>query len=144
GRRFLGYLLGGTLAERPFRRPGTARGSITLATAAKYAEDGRPVAFQFWLDVGATSWWKSDMRELTNPRVLSRHWDGEPYTPERDETESDAKLGRILWTNCLKVRRGLRWYASLVDAEGREQTGALPHLMESLTLHTPAGLEVTT
>jgi hypothetical protein len=143
GRRFLGYLLGGTLAERPFRRPGEARGSITLATAAKYAEDGRPVAFQFWLDVGATSWWKSDLRELTNPRVLSRRWDGEPYTPERDETESDAKLGRILWTNCLKVRRGLRWYASLVDAEGREQTGALPHLMESLTLHTPAGLEVS-
>jgi hypothetical protein len=143
GRRFLGYLLGGTLAERPFRRPGTRRPAVTLATAAKYAEDGAPVAFQFWLDVGATSWWKSDARELTNPRVLSRHYPGGPYTPEQDEADSNDKLGRILWTNCLKVRRGLRWYASLVDAEGREQTGELPHLMSTIALRERAGLEVS-
>jgi hypothetical protein len=141
GRRFLGYLLGGTLAERPFRRAGAGRTSITLATASKYAEDGAPVAFQFWLDVGSTAWWKSDLRELTNPRVLSRHYPGGPYTPEQAERDAEAKLGRILWTNCLKVRRGLRWYASLVDAEGREQTGALPHLMDALAARVHAGLE---
>lgn len=143
GRRFLGYLLGGTLAERPFRRPGARRPAVTLATASKYAEDGAPVAFQFWLDAGATSWWKSDARELTNPRVLARHWPGGPYTPEHDEADANAKLGRILWTNCLKVRRGLRWYASLVDAEGREQTGELPHVMSTLAARTRAGLEVS-
>jgi hypothetical protein len=141
GRRFLGYLLGGTLAERPFRRAGSGKSSITLATASKYAEDGAPVAFQFWLDVGSTSWWKSDLRELTNPRVLSRNYPGGPYTPEQAELDAEAKLGRILWTNCLKVRRGLRWYASLVDAEGREQTGALPHLMDALAARVHAGLE---
>ena len=119
------------------------RSAVTLATAAKYAEDGPPVAFQFWLDVGATTWWKGDARELTNPRVLSRRWAGGPYTPEQDEADQDAKLGRILWTNCLKVRRGMRWFASLVDAEGREQTGALPHVMDALAARVRAGLEVT-
>lgn len=133
-RQFLAFLYGGTIAERPFYKREPYARSIVLATAQYFAERGHPVKVQVWLDASSERWWKTDRRELTNGRVLSRRWPGGVYDDETDERDMDTKLARVLRALTAKVESRLVILGSQLDMEGREQAGRLPyHLIRTGT-----------
>ncbi len=126
---FAGFLASGAIADRPYFGGQPHQDAVVLATASWFAQQGDPVAVQFWLDTRALSWRKSDARELTNPMALRRDRPAGPYLLSEDERDQDAKLGRTLLACCARATRQIRTYAALVDATGREQAGALAELL---------------
>jgi hypothetical protein len=124
-KRFLRSIYAGELAERPLIPRGSLPAAVTVYTAAKYAEEGAPVAHQLWVDVASPLWWKSDIREFINPRVLSRNWDEGMYTEDHDQRDQSLKLGRTLRAMVSKCRVGLDVFASDHGSDGAELSGEL-------------------
>lgn len=142
GRRFMEHLAGNPIAERPFFKREPRRDALMLSTAHQLAErgfraTGDRLEHLFVLDLGAETWWKPDRRELTNPWVLSRHWPGGRFTEEDAQERMNLKLARVLFSLCLKPRSSLRLHACLTDAEGRENLGELPGMIEEIVGRTP-------
>lgn len=132
---FLRFLHAGTIAERPFFRREPHRVSIMLASASQLAEKGsaeRAIRHLYLLDVGSPRWLKRDRKELTNARVLAASWAGGAYRFDDEERDAADKLAKNLWALCRLPTDSLRVYSCLTDAEGREQSGELPWLFESV------------
>lgn len=134
---FLRFLYAGTIAERPFFRREPHRVSVMLASASQLAEKGnggrdRPLRHLYLLDFGSTRYLKRDRKELTNARVLAPSWQGGTYGIEVEEHDAAEKLAKTLWSLCRLPSESLRVFASMTDAEGREQAGELPWLLESI------------
>jgi hypothetical protein len=137
-KRFLKSIYAGELAERPLIPKGALPEAVTLYTASKYAEEGPPAKVQLWVDAAAPQWHKSDLRELMNPRVLSRHWEGGPYTDEHDQRHQAEKLARTLHTTVLKCTGRLEVFASDYGSDGSELGGELAYwLSELITTRAP-------
>ncbi|HEY9899446.1 MAG TPA: hypothetical protein V6D00_09720 [Pantanalinema sp.] len=134
---FLRFLHAGTIAERPFFRREPHRVSITLASASQLAEKdlgsrSRPLKHLYLLDFGSPRWLKRDRKELTNARVLARRYPGGTYDVEQEERDAADKLAKTLWALCRLPSESLRVFGCLTDAEGREQAGELPWLLETI------------
>lgn len=134
---FLRFLHAGTIAERPFFRREPHRVSITLASASQLAEKdmgnrARPLRHLYLLDFGSPRWLKRDRKELTNARVLARSWPGGAYDVEQEERDASDKLAKTLWALCRLPCESLRVFGCMTDAEGREQAGELPWLLETI------------
>lgn len=131
-RRFLRSIYAGELAERPLIPKGSMPEAVTLFTASKYAEEGPPAAVQLWIDAAAPQWHKSDLRELMNPRVLSRHWASGPYTDEHDQRHQAEKLARTLHTMALKATGQVEVFSSDYGSDGSELGGELAYWLSEL------------
>lgn len=134
---FLRFLHAGTIAERPFFRREPHRVSITLASASQLAEKdlgnrSRPLRHLYLLDFGSPRWLKRDRKELTNARVLAKRWPGGIYDVEQEERDAADKLAKTLWALCRLPSESLRVFGCMTDAEGREQAGELPWLLETI------------
>ena len=137
---FARFLASGAIADRPYFGRQPHRDAVVLATASWFAQMGDSVAVQFWLDTRALTWRKSDVRELTNPMALRRERPEGPYLLTEEERDQDSKLGRTILACCARVTRQIRAYASLVDAAGREQTGALGDVLGDRTSDADAAV----
>lgn len=134
---FLRFLYAGTIAERPFFRREPHRVSVMLASASQLAEKGnsgrdRPLRHLYLLDFGSTRYLKRDRKELTNARVLAPAWPGGTYGIDAEERDAAEKLAKTLWALCRLPSESIRVFASMTDAEGREQAGELPWLLETI------------
>ena len=100
GATYAGMVREGTVAAQyPARRRLTdeEEDAVTLAPVYTYLLTGRPVRYQFWLDLGAPGWWRSLEQALTNPVVLSHRWpEGEKWTEPRDFATRTDLLRRIV------------------------------------------------
>ena len=67
--------------------------AVLLAPAYTFLMSNRPVAHQFWLDVGGTGWWERLSQPLTHPYVLSRRWAAGSSGP----TPTSMPHGRMRW-----------------------------------------------
>lgn len=134
GLRILDTLQSGMVAERPFAPDRDDDAFLHLHTPQSYTQRGRDTRLQLWLDASAQGWYKSDVRPLVNPRVLSVNWNGEPYDAIADEHDQAVKLSRLAVTMMLKLQRGgtIHLFSSQHDAEGRELFGDLPDRIESI------------
>lgn len=132
GLRLIETLQSGIIAERPFVVERDDARFVHLYTPQSYAERGPAAKLQVWLDLSSPSWYKSDIRPLTNPRVLSVNWDQAPYDAIADERDQATKLARVLLSTLLKAKGRVHLFASQHDAEGRELFGDLPDRIESL------------
>ncbi|HEY9766273.1 MAG TPA: hypothetical protein V6C82_07900, partial [Chroococcales cyanobacterium] len=142
GKRFVEFLKENPIAERPFFKREPHRASVTLSTPNQLAEKGfmdeeEKLKHLFLLDFGSERWWKSDRKELSNARVLSHRRKEEFYSFEEEERDMNEKLGRVLMACLLKPTERLWLYGSLTDAEGRENRGELPYLLESILGYPP-------
>jgi hypothetical protein len=73
-----------------------AEGAVFLAPAYTFLMSNRPVAVQFWLDVGGHGWAERLYQPLTQPYVLSRRWPpGTPWTDAEEYTSSQEALYRL-------------------------------------------------
>ncbi|MEB3284370.1 MAG: hypothetical protein VKN33_03685 [Candidatus Sericytochromatia bacterium] len=134
-KHFLRSIYAGELAERPLIPRGVLPEAVTLYTAAKYAEEGPCVPHQIWVDASSPQWHKSDVRELTNPRVLARHWPPRVYTEDDDQRHQADKLARTLQTLVLKSTRAIDVYASDYSSDGQELHGDLSEWLVELIAH---------
>jgi hypothetical protein len=134
GLRILDTLQSGMVAERPFAPDRDDDAFLHLHTPQSYTQRGRDTRLQLWLDGSASGWYKSDVRPLVNPRVLSVNWNGDVYDAIADEHDQAIKLSRLALTMMLKLKRGgeIRLFSSQHDAEGRELFGDLPDRIESV------------
>lgn len=107
--------------------------AVFLAPAYTFLLRNRAVDVQFWLDIGAASWWERLYQPLTHPYVLSMRWQpGAPWT-DRDEfiTRQDT-LRRLLLGLIRRTRRQIFLGASDYSESGFEQSGPLLTIVNRL------------
>ncbi len=137
GRRFMEHLASSPILERPFFKREPRRDALMLSTANQLAErayrtPSEVLRHLFMLDLGSERWWKPDRKELTNSRILSQRWPGGRFTLEDEQRMMNEKLARVLFASCVKPTEGLHLHGCLVDAEGRENLGELPSILETV------------
>ncbi|MBO9539627.1 hypothetical protein J7643_03440 [bacterium] len=142
GWAFLRFLHAGTIAERPFFRREPHQVSVTLASASQLAEKdlgnrSRALKHLYLLDFGSPRWLKRDRKELTNARVLAKRYPGGIYDLDQEERDAAEKLAKTLWALCRLPTESLRVFGCMTDAEGREQAGELPWLLETIAGRRP-------
>lgn len=114
------------------------RDAVFLAPAYTFLVRNRWVDYQFWLDVGSTSWWERLEQPLTHPYVLSRN-----YPPDQVWTDSmeimarDDALRRLVVGLARRCRR--RIYAAIAELseQGYEQRGPLLRVLQQLQQQQP-------
>ncbi len=127
GREYVHMVRDGVIAAQYVRSwQRQPKDAVLLAPAYTFLMMNRPVAHQFWLDVGSTGWWERLNQPLTHPYVLSRHWpaetkwtDAEEYAARQDALYALA-LGLV--RRCrVQIHLGL----SELGEQGTEQRGPL-------------------
>ena len=100
--------------------------TVLVAPAHTFLMMNRPVAVQFWLDPGSSGWVQRLLQPLTQPYVLSRHWESGRMWMDADEvnaeTESLARLAGGLLSRC---REKLFLAMADLSETGFEQRGTL-------------------
>ena len=102
--------------------------AVLLSTPYSYLTSRISSRVQVWLDTSSQNWFRSDTRELGNPYILSRDWDGDWGADQ----EIQAKKN-----NCARTVRALlhRCGEQLIVAESRfsrsgfEQNGPLTEMI---------------
>lgn len=105
GREYLAMLEDGVIAAQYLESwRAEDQDAVLIAPAHTFLMMNTPVAVQFWLDPGANGWVERLAQPLTQPHVLSRHWESNrPWTDAdevRVETESLARLTGGLLSRC--------------------------------------------
>jgi hypothetical protein len=100
--------------------------AVLLAPAYTFLMSNRPVAHQFWLDVGGTGWWERLYQPLTHPYVLSRRWSGQGLWTDADEyaARQDA-LAALVYGLLRRCRTQVHLGLSELGESGSEQRGPL-------------------
>ena len=102
GREYLEMVEDGVIAAQYVRGwQEVDRNAVLLAPAHTFLMMNRPVDYQFWLDIGSRGWFERLYQPLTQPYVLSRHWQpGRPVgSRRRGRRQSGAALpagGRVV------------------------------------------------
>jgi len=127
GREYLQMVRDGVIAAQYLGRwqnPG--EDAVFLAPAYTFLMQNRPVAYQFWLDVGSMQWFTRIAQPLTHPYILSREWEkGRPWT-DFDEVRTNADvLQRLVLGLVRRCRRRIFLGISQLNEQGYEQRGPL-------------------
>jgi len=127
GREYLAMLQDGVIAAQYLESwKSEDTDAVLVAPAHTFLMMNRPVTVQFWLDPGSNGWVERLAQPLTQPYILSRHWDVNRTWTDADEvaaqTESLARLVRGLLSRCRE-----KVYLAIADLgeTGFEQRGTL-------------------
>lgn len=111
----------------------TPTDAVFLAPAYTFLLRNRAVDVQFWLDIGATSWWERLYQPLTHPYVLSMRWQlGAPWTDRDEFNARQHTLHRLLLGLIRRTRRQIFLGASDYNESGFEQRGPLLTIVNRL------------
>jgi hypothetical protein len=113
--------------------------AVFIAPAFTFLMRNRFVDYQFWLDVGSSSWWERLEQPLTHPYVLRRDYPADlPWT---DEMENDAQrelLYRVVMGLSRRCRKCVYLGIAGLGEEGFEQRGPLLRVFQQvLRRHSP-------
>jgi hypothetical protein len=138
GKEYLGMILDGVIAAQYMRSwEEQSQEAVLLAPAYTFLMGNRPVAVQYWLDIGSHGWFERLNQPLTHPYVLSRNWQKSRKWGEADEiqTSSDA-LNRLI--NGLLSRCKDRVYLGLSELgeQGFESRGQLLQVFQRVLQRT--------
>jgi len=127
GREYLAMLAEGVIAAQYLESwRNEDQEAVLIAPAHTFLMMNRPVKIQFWLDPGSNGWVQRLAQPLTQPYVLSRHWQPGRLWLDSDEvnaeTESLAKLAGGLLSRC---REKIYLAISDLGETGFEQRGTL-------------------
>ncbi|MHB8778840.1 MAG: DEAD/DEAH box helicase [Anaerolineales bacterium] len=127
GREYLAMLEDGVIAAQYLESwRSEDKDAVLVAPAHTFLMMNRPATVQFWLDPGSNGWTQRLSQPLTQPYVLSRHWEsGRTWTDADEvnaETESLARLAGGLLSRCRK-----KIFLAIADLSetGFEQRGTL-------------------
>ncbi len=127
GREYLAMLEDGVIAAQYLESwRSENKDSVLVAPAHTFLMMNHPVSVQFWLDPGSSGWVQRLSQPLTQPYVLSRHWQPGRLWMDTDEvnaeTESLARLVSGLLSRC---REKLFLAIADLSETGFEQRGTL-------------------
>lgn len=127
GREYLAMLEEGVIAAQYLESwRSENKDAVLVAPAHTFLMMNRPVTIQFWLDPGSNGWTQRLSQPLTQPYVLSRHWEAGRMWTDTDEvnaeTESLARLAGGLLSRC---REKLFLAIADLSETGFEQRGTL-------------------
>jgi hypothetical protein len=127
GKEYLTMLQEGVIAAQYVEAwTDEAQAAVLLAPAYTYLMSNRPVAVQFWLDVGSGGWWERLFQPLTQPYVLSRGWEpGRLWTDADDRDANQQALGRLVSGLLRRCRERVYLGLSDLGEQGFEQRGPL-------------------
>lgn len=126
GQCYVEMLLAGTIAADPLEQPGQDPQAVPVATPYAWLSSRRTVRFQLWADASGDAWYRSDVKELTNPHVLSPDWQpGDVWTDTRGLKVRRANAARTVRALLRRCREGLVAAESTLDSWGREQEGGV-------------------
>lgn len=122
----------GTVAADVIRMREIDPDAVILATPGAFFKSNRAFAHQFWLDCSSENWFPRSLRELNNPHLLSRSWQGEwkGEIAARQQLEDAARMAAGL---IYRSRASITLMVSEYNSLGLEQEGHLHELvMESV------------
>lgn len=100
--------------------------SVLVAPAFTYLMSNRPVAYQFWLDIGSSGWWSRLDQPLTQPYVLSRNWPaGRQWTGADELGTNQDTLNRIITGLLRRCATHVDLITVGLNESGSEERGAL-------------------
>ncbi len=142
GREYLHMVQEGVVAAQYIRswaiQPEEA---VLLAPAYTFLMSNRPVAVQFWLNVGGRGWWERLYQPLTHPYVLSRHWrKGQPWTDEYEFEVRQNALHRLVQGLIRRCHRAIYLGLSELGEQGFEQQGPLLRAIQRVLRESRVGV----
>lgn len=126
GRCYVEMLLAGTIAADPLEQPGLDPQAVPVATPYAWLSSRRTARWQIWADVSGDAWYRNDVKEITNPHVLSPEWQpGDRWSDSRSLKVRQANAARTVRALLRRCREGLVAAESALDSWGREQEGGV-------------------
>jgi hypothetical protein len=109
---------------------------LVVAPVHTYLLEERTARYQFWLDVGAISWWEPPHQPLTNPHVLARNWPkGGRWTDAIDFDVRNRVLARLVRGLCSRASDAV--YLCWSETDGSTPTADAPLLRAATRLLGP-------
>jgi len=127
GKEYLAMLEDGVIAAQYLESWRTEdKEALLIAPAHTFLMMNKPVTFQFWLDPGSNSWVERLAQPLTQPYVLSRHWEAGQLWTDNNEVEVETKsLARLAGGLLSRCREKIFLALSDLGEAGFEQRGVL-------------------
>ena len=127
GREYIFMLEEGVLAAQYLESwRSEDKDAVLVAPAYSFLMMNRPAAIQFWLDPGSTGWSQRVSQPLTQPFVLSRHWEPGRIWMDSDEVEMETEtLARLIGGLLARCREKIYLAISDLGESGFEQRGTL-------------------
>jgi hypothetical protein len=126
GSEYIAMLQDGVIAAQYMQPYENNPDAVLVAPATTFILMNHPVTVQFWLDAGASGWSERLSQPLTQPHVLSRHWQPGRIWGDADEVSAESEALARLVSGLLRRCRA-KIYLGLPDLgeTGFEQRGAL-------------------
>lgn len=100
--------------------------AVLVAPAHSFLMMNRPVAVQFWMDIGSSGWHERLAQPLTHPYVLSRGWPRDRVWMDADEVEANRQsLARLVSGLLHRCRSRVCIALAELGESGFEQRGEL-------------------
>jgi len=133
GREYIKMLTEGTVAAEPLEAYDPNRNAVTLATPYAYLSGRLSSRYQIWVDISSDGWYMSDVKELSNPHVLSRRWEeGGRWTDRRSNLVRQANAARTARALVRRCRERLILAECGLTPWGQEQEGGLAEAFSDL------------
>ncbi|MBK8417273.1 UvrD-helicase domain-containing protein [Candidatus Villigracilis saccharophilus] len=127
GREYLAMLEDGVIAAQYLESwRSENKDSVLVAPAHTFLMMNHPVTVQFWLDPGSSGWVQRLSQPLTQPYVLSRHWQPGRLWMDTDEVNAETEsLARLVSGLLRRCREKLFLAIADLSETGFEQRGTL-------------------
>lgn len=135
GQEFIRVLEGGILAAQSIESQTSQSKSdaVFLGPAFSFLMRNKPVAYQFWIDIGSQGWWSRLEQPLTQPHVLNRNWDPSRQWTDVEEYENNQLTLSRLTTGLLRRCRSHIYMSNVAYNErGIEERGQLLLALQSI------------
>jgi hypothetical protein len=100
--------------------------SVLVTPAYTFLMSNRAVDYQFWLNIGSGNWAQRLYQPLTQPYVLSKHWEaGRKWTDEDEVRVNEDALYRLMTGLVRRCRQRIYLGYSQFGEQGYEQRGPL-------------------
>lgn len=110
--------------------------AVFVAPAHTFLLRNRPVAHQFWLDVGSSLWWERLEQPLTHPYVLLRGYPAGAVWTDEDEYYARQEAMRRLVIGLIRhATRHITLNVSQFGERGDEQRGPLLRALQHVLRH---------
>ncbi len=107
--------------------------SVYLSPAYTFLMSNRIVEYQFWLDIGNTSWWERLNQPLTHPYILNRHWRENDKWGDMNEYQSNQRnLQRLVNGLLYRCRKQIFLCLCEINEQGNQQHGPLLQAVQHL------------
>ncbi len=127
GREYLAMLDDGVIAAQYLESwKSENKDAVLVAPAHTFLMMNRPAAIHFWLDPGSNGWSQRLSQPLTQPYVLSRHWESGRIWTDTDEVAAETEaLARLIGGLLSRCREKVYLALSDLGESGMEQRGLL-------------------